>query len=278
MNGTISSRLWRPRFAGLALALSAALLPAAAQADDTPASARYGPGTAGEATAWQIARDAWGVEACGGAVTVGWGVLDPMVNARSDWKNATDAFANPKANVQCTITFNSTLSFTWEEYCTVMVHEYGHLVGQRHSEDEHSVMYPSYVEAFPACAATPDPAPASLAAAESASTAAVAPATTKAKSEAKPKARSKQRRSTHSRSTHSQHRARRHARARVHARQLRLGRAHARQLRLGRAHARQLRLRRAHARETRRAHARAGRPVLATDTRSTCPRLSQAGP
>jgi pyruvate/2-oxoglutarate dehydrogenase complex dihydrolipoamide acyltransferase (E2) component len=230
MDGTFSSRLWRPLVAALSLSAMVLVPAAAARADDTPASVLYGAGTAGEATALQIARDAWGGDACGGPVALGWGALDPMVNARADWKNPTDAFANPVANVHCTITFNSTIDFTWDEYCTVMVHEYGHLLGQRHSDDEHSVMYPTYVEAFPACAATPDPAARAAPAAaddDSASTVARAPATTKSK--AKPKARAKPRRSRHSkRSAHRRARAHVRARQRARARELRLRRAHTR--------------------------------------------------
>lgn len=39
----------------------------------------------------------------------------------------------------------------WNRFCTVMVHEEGHLKGLGHSRDPRNVMYPRYVRPLPAC-------------------------------------------------------------------------------------------------------------------------------
>lgn len=158
----IRRRLGRP---STLLALSAALLPAAflwagegAEADTAPASMRYGVGSTGMFVAQDLARRTWGVDPCGGQVEVVWGSDEPLVNARSYWANPRSAYDDPALNVQCRIVFNAALDFSWEKFCTVLVHEYGHLAGRPHGADGPDVMSPVYRAPLPDCAATADPA------------------------------------------------------------------------------------------------------------------------
>jgi hypothetical protein len=56
----------------------------------------------------------------------------------------------------CTIYYNQAAGWSWGKLCSVTVHEYGHLIGHRHSYKPNSIMYPSYQDAawwprHPAC-------------------------------------------------------------------------------------------------------------------------------
>jgi hypothetical protein len=132
--------------------------------------------------AQQIAKANWGVDPCGGQVTYEWGPLDADVNAQSSWTNPTSAYDNPDLNGSCKITFNPTAEFDWQKFCTVMVHELGHLAGKPHSANQADVMAAYYTVPLQACvAATPiefKPAPKSVAKAPSASAASVRAAKT----------------------------------------------------------------------------------------------------
>ncbi len=107
-----------------------------------------------------IAVKHWGAVPCGGSVSVSWAVLDPTVNASSDWWNPVAAYGNAPANAQCKITLNEVQAFDWPMFCTVMVHEIGHLVGQQHTTDKTSVMYPIYTAPIPECTGAPAGSPA----------------------------------------------------------------------------------------------------------------------
>jgi hypothetical protein len=109
-----------------------------------------------------IAVEYWNSSPCGGDVSVSWAALDPSINATSNWWNPTQAYGNAAANSNCTITFNQAQAFDWPMFCTVMVHEIGHLTGHQHVTDATSVMYPVYVTPIPQCTGTaPGAAPAS---------------------------------------------------------------------------------------------------------------------
>lgn len=161
---TTNSLLAR-RAASLALAACALIGAAPAQAD--PAT-DFAAGTAGFAAADQIARDYWQATPCAGQVAVVWMPLAPSTNATSTWTNPVGQYDAPDQNATCQITFNAALTWDWTRFCSILVHEYGHLVGHAHSPDEHDVMYAFYeapvaqcVAAAPAdVVAAPAPAPA----------------------------------------------------------------------------------------------------------------------
>jgi hypothetical protein len=127
---------------------------AAHAADAAPIDA-FGPGSAAEARARDIARGVWGAEPCAGQVTVGWTDVTPKTNAMAIWGNPVDLYAAPALNDRCEIRFNPGVPFDWSKYCTVMVHEYGHLLGRGHSTDVHDVMYGFYEEPIAACVDRP---------------------------------------------------------------------------------------------------------------------------
>jgi hypothetical protein len=121
-------------------------------------------GSAAMRAAVDIARAHWGVDACGGAVTVRWvRMADPTINALSSWRSFGPAYANPAANRDCSIELNTAARFDRPKLCTVLVHEYGHLAGHPHDARGGRLMSPLYTTPLPACedAATARRAPGS---------------------------------------------------------------------------------------------------------------------
>jgi hypothetical protein len=49
------------------------------------------------------------------------------------------------------------MTFDWAQFCTVLVHEYGHLTGHPHTADGDGVMSPIYRAPLPACTQVADP-------------------------------------------------------------------------------------------------------------------------
>jgi hypothetical protein len=44
----------------------------------------------------------------------------------------------------CTIYYNQAAGWSWGKLCSVTLHEYGHLIGHRHSDNPYSIMWPGY--------------------------------------------------------------------------------------------------------------------------------------
>jgi hypothetical protein len=151
-----------------------------AHADGAVASPQttWAVGSAGMVAAQQIARAHWGVDPCGGQVAITWTQLDADINAVSSWSNPRSSYDDPQLNSDCSIQFNTVAPFDWSMFCTVVVHEYGHLSGKPHSTDPNDVMAPIYSKPVPECvdspagAATvaPGPAPATTTATATAAT------------------------------------------------------------------------------------------------------------
>jgi hypothetical protein len=138
----------------IALALMA--VTSSSRADDVPAATRFAVGSPAMQFALEIAQANWGMNACSGQVTIEWGIDEANINARSYWANPLSSYDNPAQNIQCRIVFNSAMTFSWAKFCTVLVHEYGHLTGHPHTVDGPDVMSPIYRAPLPACA-TADP-------------------------------------------------------------------------------------------------------------------------
>ena len=159
-----------PALAGAAIVASLALSPRAMAdsytAQPTPlyyANDMQSPATvypvdgAAFATARKIAVANWGYDPCGGTVALSWVTSAPTVNATATWSNPTDPYANPQQNTACSVGFNDQQAYDWPMLCTVFVHEFGHLTGHQHSQDQSDVMFPYYVSPIAACSNTPDP-------------------------------------------------------------------------------------------------------------------------
>jgi hypothetical protein len=132
------------------LLLIAAAAPAAAQAPAGP-DVRFAAGSPAMVAAQQIAREHWGVDPCGGAIDIVWVSQPESYNAISSWANAGDPYADWQGNVDCRIEFNRDMGFGWAKFCTVLVHEYGHLAGQRHDEHPGELMSAIYDRPIAEC-------------------------------------------------------------------------------------------------------------------------------
>ena len=142
--------------------LAIALLPAAAHAA-TPTAVPVPATDALTATAHALAVARWGVDPCGGQVTVVWAHMGAGINARSQWMSVD--LHDPSTYSQCSITYNLDIDWDWPKLCTVIEHELGHLAGHEHVNDSHNVMSPYYVLPTPECASA-QPAAAPVAAAQ----------------------------------------------------------------------------------------------------------------
>lgn len=136
--------------AGAALA-ACALGSAATPALADPA-AEFAPGSGPAVGAQRVAAAYWNADPCHGQITLVWSALDPDINATSSWVNPV-AYGAPAENTDCSIEFNSAIDWDWTRFCSVLVHEYGHLNGLPHSSDPADVMYPIYQGPVAQCAA-----------------------------------------------------------------------------------------------------------------------------
>jgi hypothetical protein len=104
-----------------------------------------------------IAAQQWGGTPCGGQIALSWTPLEPGTNATASWRNPTHAWDNPSANFDCRIELSPAADYDWRKFCTVVVHEVGHLAGRQHAGDPDDVMAAVYRAPLPACSATPEP-------------------------------------------------------------------------------------------------------------------------
>ena len=133
----------------LAVLIAAALVlagPALAQAAD---NARFAENTKLMRRAQAIAERKWGEVPCSGDVEIWWDALDDTDTlAVSFWRGGWREIAE---RWRCRAIFNTQVAFTWPMFCSIVVHEYGHLLGYEHSANPRSVMYPEYVRAYGPC-------------------------------------------------------------------------------------------------------------------------------
>ena len=192
MDGTCSTSRTTPllarRAASLALAAVAALSFAAPASAADPA-ADFGSGTAALTGAEEIAKAYWQATPCAGQASIVWMAMSESTNATSTWTNPVGQYDAPDRNSACQITFNTALAWDWTRFCSVLVHEYGHLNGHGHAEADNDVMYAYYEAPVAQCvAAAPATAPVEPAAIEPAVAPAVPAAPAAARSTTRPRA------------------------------------------------------------------------------------------
>jgi hypothetical protein len=166
MDGTHSTSrkttLLARRAASLALA-ACSLSFAAAPALAADPAGDFGPGTATVTSAEEIAKAFWQTTPCAGQVSLVWMNLNEGINATSTWTNPVGQYDAPEHNGACQIAFNRALTWDWTRFCSILVHEYGHLAGHAHADDHADVMFAFYEAPVAQCAAAP---PVQLAATE----------------------------------------------------------------------------------------------------------------
>ena len=72
---------------------------------------------------------------------------DTLGEAR--WDGMWDIPADEREG--CRVVLNSARSWNWDMLCTTVVHEYGHLAGHGHSDDQASPMHATYARPYPGC-------------------------------------------------------------------------------------------------------------------------------
>jgi matrixin len=116
-------------------------------------SVDFAPDSAPTRAATEIAKSFWGVTPCAGQVTIAWTSLTGQTNATAMWSNPFGVYAEPSQNFDCQISFNTGMAWDWKRFCSVLVHEYGHLSGHEHSSDPNDVMAPYYSRPIAECVA-----------------------------------------------------------------------------------------------------------------------------
>jgi hypothetical protein len=117
-------------------------------------SARFVATSPTIAQAEHIARTYWGADPCQGSVTIRWVRQAADINALSTWASpTTDPYGDPDANSNCAIDLNPAAAFDWPKFCTVVVHEFGHLLGHDHDSRRGQLMSEIYTTPLAPCAA-----------------------------------------------------------------------------------------------------------------------------
>jgi hypothetical protein len=123
---------------------SAAIRPFSAY-DDRTASALY------------IASTAWN-DACLTGVDLRW-TNTPLEDGwmRGAVGGAYDRNPNAHCRVWAATDARPDLEANWPMFCSMLVHEFGHLTGRLHSDDPNDIMYPtlSDLNLWPGCGASP---------------------------------------------------------------------------------------------------------------------------
>jgi len=144
-------------FALLSCLLGLAGACASAASADTTSADRFPVGGAAMTAAEGVAQAYWGTNPCGGKYDISWVEMGLDTNAISTWSNPTSAYDNPSQNLDCRVAFNKLIDYDWQRFCTVLVHELGHLAGHDHSADAHDVMAAYYNGPVDVCVAAPAP-------------------------------------------------------------------------------------------------------------------------
>ena len=164
MDGTSRSRttnLLARRVAALVAAAVAFSCSAPALAAD-PAT-DFAPDSAPVQAAVELSKTYWQSNPCNGQVAIVWMTLTEQTNATSSWANPAGQYEHPELNTNCQIAFNKALAWDWTRFCSILVHEYGHLAGHSHADDAADVMYAFYEKPVDQCVAAAPAQPVAVA-------------------------------------------------------------------------------------------------------------------
>jgi hypothetical protein len=116
-------------------------------------------------SAYALAVAYWHRTPCAGDVTFNWTDAPGSRIATAYW--TSDGSGDPNQFSGCHIVLHRSATSDWPMFCTVVLHEVGHLTGHAHVRDRANVMYPFYVGPRGPCTRTqPASAPAGPAPAE----------------------------------------------------------------------------------------------------------------
>ncbi len=101
-----------------------------------------------------IAAHVWGQPCPLGGVTVVRGEVAAGALAQAEFLVPPET-PWPAAYSSCRVVIGPG-RLTWEEVCTIVLHEYGHLVGAGHSANPRSVMYATFERIAPRCDSSTD--------------------------------------------------------------------------------------------------------------------------
>ena len=141
---------------GPLISVLAATACASASAPALAATASPAPARALQA-AQTFAQSHWGATPCAGRIAISWMTLRANTNAMSTWGNPVGQYADASSNTDCAIAFNVAASWDRAKLCSVVTHEYGHLLGHAHSSDPADTMYPYYLAPIAGCDQTGKP-------------------------------------------------------------------------------------------------------------------------
>jgi hypothetical protein len=93
--------------------------------------------------AYELAVGYWHRTPCAGDVAFSWTDAPGSRIATAYW--TADRSGDPARYTNCHIVLHRDAGSDWPKFCTIVVHEVGHLTGHGHVRDRASVMYPFYV-------------------------------------------------------------------------------------------------------------------------------------
>ena len=147
------------RVALLRVLIAALFAVAAFTASPASAATSTAQQFAADSATWKRAYDTavayWGQTPCAGDVETQWRGLERDLNALASWSAIPNAA--PSTFSDCDVAFNTELDWDYATFCSVMVHEVGHLLGHVHNDEAGHIMSHVTTTMVPACQTAPAP-------------------------------------------------------------------------------------------------------------------------
>ena len=140
-----------------AVAITLALAATGAAGAAAGRRAHFSAGAGVIQAAYALAVGYWHRTPCAGNVAFSWTDAPGSRIATAYW--TAYGGGDPDRYRNCHIVLHRDAATDWPKFCTIVVHEVGHLTGHAHVRDRENVMYPFYVGPRGPCT-RPQPAPA----------------------------------------------------------------------------------------------------------------------